>query len=79
MTYYRKSGYRIETIQSTDYHGFGNPQTVWTPVRRTGGCAAPTANNYSTGLVPRGNQEEISGKCFIQIDQSEFDKDDQYA
>lgn len=66
LTYYRKSGYRIETISSTNYYGFQNPATVWTPVRRGGGAA-----HIATTTSGR-NAEEISGKCFIKLDDSDL-------
>ena len=73
LTYYRKCGYRIETIQSTDYHGFQNPGTKWTPVRRLGGGSAATTKSVKYSLQDSTEREsETSGKCFIQINPAEL-------
>ena len=67
LTYYRKSGYHIETIQSPDYHGFCNPATKWQPVRAVASKRAST-NSFV-------QDEAISGKCFISIGEDQLNDD----
>jgi superfamily II DNA or RNA helicase len=78
LTYYRKSGYRIETIQSPEYHGFQNPATKWTQVRRCGGGGA-AATTHKNKLAPTSlDQEAVAGKCFIQIDPADLAASDDH-